>query len=111
MACLLLAGGYLLVKAPQFEAVAQIEVRPAGSNSLGLDEMAAKLFSPAEANTELQSAVQVLQSNTIALEVMQQLHLPLRSDFAGSWRRSTAPLSSRCLPRCATTCSRGSARA
>lgn len=88
VACLLLAGAYLLVKAPQFEAVAQIEVRPAGSNSLGLDEMAAKLFSPAEANTELQSAVQVLQSNTIALEVMQQLHLPLRSDFAGSWRQN-----------------------
>ena len=73
--CVLLAGCYLLVKSPQFEAVAQIEVRPAGSNSLGLDETAAKLFSPAEANTELQSAVQVLQSNTIALEVMQQLHM------------------------------------
>ncbi len=88
LTCLLLAGAYLLVKAPQFEAVAQIEVRPAGSNSLGLDEMAAKLFSPAEANTELQSAVQVLQSNTIALEVMQQLHLAQRNDFAGSWRRA-----------------------
>jgi len=87
--CLLLAGGYLLVKAPQFEAVAQIEVRPAGSNSLGLDEMASKLFSPAEANTELQSAVQVLQSNTIALEVMQQLHLAERSDFAGRWRQDS----------------------
>ena len=66
--------------------MAQIEVRPAGSNSLGLDEMAAKLFSPAEANTELQSAVQVLQSNTIALEVMQQLHMAERGDFAGRWR-------------------------
>src|SRR5262252_7491012 len=86
-ACLLLAGGYLLIKAPQYEAGAQIEVRPAGSNSLGLDEMAAKLFSPAEANTELQSAVQVLQSNTIAVEVMQQLHMAERSDFAGHWQQ------------------------
>jgi len=85
-ACVLLAGFYLLLKAPQFEAVAQIEVRPAGSNSLGLDEMAAKLFSPAEANTELQSAVQVLQSNTIALDVMQQLRMAERSDFAGRSR-------------------------
>ncbi len=84
--CALLAGCYLLVKAPQFEAVAQIEVRPAGSNSLGLDEMATKLFSPAEANTELQSVVQVLQSNTIALEVMQQLHMAERADFAGRSR-------------------------
>lgn len=86
-ACLLLAGGYLLIKAPQYEAGAQIEVRPAGSNSLGLDEMATKLFSPAEANTELQSAVQVLQSNTIAVEVMQQLHMAERSDFAGRWQQ------------------------
>ena len=86
--CLLLAGGYLLIKAPQFEAGAQIEVRPAGSNSLGLDEMAAKVFSPADANTQLQSAVQVLQSNTIALEVMQQLQMAKRSDFAGRWTQS-----------------------
>jgi polysaccharide biosynthesis transport protein len=85
--CLLLAGGYLLLKAPQFEAGAQIEVRPAGSNSLGLDETAPKLFSPSETNTELQSAVQVLQSNTIALEVMRQLQLPQRADFAGRWRQ------------------------
>ena len=92
---LLLAGGYLLVKAPQFEASAQIEVRPAGSNSLGLDEAASKLFSPSQTNTELQSAVQVLQSNTIALEVMHQLHLPQREDFAGRWRQAgEAPVES-----------------
>ena len=83
--CVLLAGGYLLLKAPQFEAGAQIEVRPAGSNSLGLDEMAAKGFSPADANTQLQSAVQMLESNTIALEVMRQLQMAQRSDFAGRW--------------------------
>ena len=83
--CLLLAGGYLLVKAPQFEATAQIEVRPAGSNSLGLDEMAAKVFSPADANTQLQSAVQVLGSRTISLEVMRQLQMTQRRDFAGRW--------------------------
>ena len=85
--CLLLAGGYLLAKAPQFEAGAQIEVRPAGSNSLGLDAMASKLFSPSETNTELQSAVQVLQSKTIALQVMRQLHMAQRGDFAGRWRQ------------------------
>jgi polysaccharide biosynthesis transport protein len=86
--CLLLAGGYLLAKAPQFEAGAQIEVRPAGSNSLGLDEMAAKVFSPAEASTQLQSAVQVLESNTIAEEVMLQLRMAQRPDFAGRWTQA-----------------------
>ncbi|HVP53510.1 MAG TPA: polysaccharide biosynthesis tyrosine autokinase [Candidatus Eisenbacteria bacterium] len=87
LAGLLLAGLYLLIKAPQFEAGAQIEVRPAGSNSLGLDEMAAKLLSPAEATTQLQTAAQVLQSNAIALEVMQQLRMAERGDFAGRWRQ------------------------
>ena len=95
VACLLLAGGYLLVKAPQFEAGAQIEVRPAGSNSLGLDDMAAKVFSPADANTQLQSAVQMLESNTIALEVMRQLQMARRSDFAGRWtQRDDTPAES-----------------
>jgi succinoglycan biosynthesis transport protein ExoP len=93
--CMLLAGGYLLVKAPQFEAGAQIEVRPAGSNSLGLDEMAAKVFSPTDANTQLQSAAQMLASNTIALEVMRQLHMARRSDFAGRWTQgNNAPVES-----------------
>jgi len=91
--CVLLAGAYLLVKAPQFEAGAQIEVRPAGSNSLGLDEMAAKVFSPADANTQLQSAVQMLQSKTIALEVMRQLQMAQRSEFAGRWtQHDTTPV-------------------
>ena len=47
--------------------------------------MAAKVFSPADANTQLQSAVQVLQSNTVAQEVMQQLRMAQRGDFAGRW--------------------------
>jgi uncharacterized protein involved in exopolysaccharide biosynthesis len=89
LACLLFAGGYLLMRDPQFEAGAQIEVRPAGSNSLGLDEMAAKVFSPADANTQLQSAVQMLQSNSIALEVMRQLQMTQRNDFAGRWTQAT----------------------
>ncbi len=94
-ACLMLAGGYLLVKAPLFEAGAQIEVRPAGSNSLGLDEMAAKVFSPADANTQLQSAVQVLGSKTIALEVMRQLQMAQRREFAGRWtQRDNMPVES-----------------
>ena len=86
----LMAVAYLLVKAPQFEAAAQIEVRPAGSNSLGFDEMAAKLLTPAESNTQLQTAVQVLQSRAIALQVMEQLRMAERSDFAGRWRQDSS---------------------
>ena len=104
VACLLLAGVYLFIKAPQFEAGAQIEVRPAGSNSLGLDEMAAKLFSPAEANTQLQTAAQVLQSKAIALDVMRQLRMAERSDFAGRWRRTVAFRLNHFVRKYATNC-------
>ena len=73
--------------------------------------MAAKLLSPAEANTQLQTAAQVLQSNTIALEVMQQLHMTERSDFAGrcatGWKYSTGSAASGSAQPSAGTISAG----
>ena len=57
--------------------------------------MAAKVFSPADANTQLQSAVQMLQSNAIAIEVMRQLQMAQRGDFAGRWtQRDPRPVDS-----------------
>ena len=83
--CLFLACLYILIKTPRYEATARIEVSPAGTNSLGLDQMASRVLSPSDPTIQLQSAVTVLQSNTIALAVMQQLKLARRRDFAGRW--------------------------
>ncbi len=83
--CLLMAGLYVLLKSPQYEATARIEVSPAGTNSLGLDQMASRMLSPSDPTIQLQSAVTVLQSNTIALAVMKQLKMAERKDFAGRW--------------------------
>ncbi len=82
--CLLLASCYLLLKSPHYEATARIEVSPAGTNSLGLDQMASRVLSPSDPTIQLQSAVTVLQSSTIAFAVMQQLKMAERRDFAGS---------------------------
>ena len=84
-ACLLLAALYILLKSPRYEATARIEVSPAGTNSLGLDQMASRVLSPSDPTIQLQSAVTVLQSNTIALAVMKQLKMAERKDFAGPW--------------------------
>ena len=46
VACLLLASLYVLLKSPRYEATARIEVSPAGTNSLGLDQMASRVLSP-----------------------------------------------------------------
>ena len=85
VAGLVLALLYILVKSPRYEASAQIEVSPAGTNSLGLDELATRVLSPADPTLQLQSAVAVLQSKTVALSAMQQTKLAERSDFAGRW--------------------------
>ena len=82
---LTIAGLYIAVKTRQYEASAQIEVSPTGTNSLGLSELASKVINPADPTIQLQSAVQILQSSTIAIEVMEQLRMAAREDFAGGW--------------------------
>lgn len=85
LGCLLLSGFYILVRSSRYEATARIEVSPVGTNAMGLDGLTSRLLSPSDTALQLQSAVTVLQSNTIALAVMQQLKLAERKDFAGRW--------------------------
>ena len=87
-ACFLLAALYVLVKAPRYQATARIEVSPAGTNSMGLDELTSRMLSPSDPTVQLQSAVTVLESSTVALAVMQQTKLVQRKDFAGRWVQS-----------------------
>ena len=84
-ACLLLSTAYVLIKAPRYEATARIEVSPVGTNSLGLDEVTSRMLNPSDPTIQLQSAVTVLESTTVALAVMQQTKLAERKDFAGRW--------------------------
>ena len=83
--CLLLSIGYVLFRGPRYEASAEIEISPAGTNSMGLDELTSKMLNPSDPTIQLQSAVTVLQSKTVALAVIQQAKLAERSDFAGRW--------------------------
>jgi succinoglycan biosynthesis transport protein ExoP len=84
-ACLLLASGYIVIKDSRYQATARIEVSPAGTNSMGLDEVSSRILSPSDPTLQLQSAVTVLESSTVALAVMQQTKLAERKDFAGRW--------------------------
>ena len=83
--CLLLATLYVLIKSPRYEASARIEVSPVGTNAMGLDELSSRILNPSDPTIQLQSAVSVLESNTVALAVMQQTKLAERDDFAGRW--------------------------
>ena len=75
----------MLIKDSRYEATARIEVSPVGTNSMGLDEVASRMLNPSDPTIQLQSAVAVIQSNTVALAVMQQTKLAERKDFAGRW--------------------------
>ena len=83
LAGVLLAALYVVVRSPRYEATARIEVSPAGTNSLGLDER--RLPAPADSAIQLQSAVAILRSSTIARGVMKQLRMSEKKDFAGRW--------------------------
>ncbi len=83
--CFLLSLGYVLIKPSKYEATARIEVSPAGTNSLGLDEVTSRILNPSDPTIQLQSAVTVLESTTVALAVIQQAKLAERKDFAGRW--------------------------
>jgi succinoglycan biosynthesis transport protein ExoP len=83
--CLLLSLLYVCIRNPRYEASSQIEISPAGTNSMGLDELTSRMLSPSDPTLQLQSAVTVLQSKTVALAVMQQTRLAERPDFAGAW--------------------------
>jgi len=85
LGCTLLAALYIIVRSPRYEATARIEVSPAGTNSMGLDELTSRVLGPSDPTIQLQSAVTVLQSNTIALGVIKQLRMAERRDFAGRW--------------------------
>ncbi len=89
LSCTLLAGLYIALKSPSYEATARIEVSPAGTNSMGLDEFTSRVLGPSDPTIQLQSAVTVLQSKTIALGVMKQMSMVERKDFAGRWTQPT----------------------
>lgn len=84
-ASLLLTVAYVLIKDSRYEAAARIEISPAGTNSMGLDDVASRMLNPSDPTIQLQSALTVLQSSTVALAVMQQTKLAERKDFAGRW--------------------------
>ena len=83
LACLLLSVLYILGRSSRYQATARIEVSPVGTNSMGLDEMTSRMLSPSDPTIQLQSAVTVLQSNTIALAVMQQMKMAERKTLRG----------------------------
>ena len=83
----LLAAVYLIVCDRRYDATAEIEVTPANTSGLGLDEVVTREMTANDTTMRLQAAVKVLQSNSLALDVIDQLGLARSKTFAGNWQQ------------------------
>ena len=86
----LLAGVVSAILPRRYEAVARVVVNPQDSNALGLDDPMEMVAGGGLSNDIVQQTqVRVLQADPLAWDVIKQLRLDQRKDFAG--KLTTAP--------------------
>jgi succinoglycan biosynthesis transport protein ExoP len=85
--CLLLAIVYCATATRLYKATSQVQVQKDSADGLGLDNNGngAAAADALDANITLQTQAQVLQSDTLALQVIKELNLEQNSDFKGKW--------------------------
>ena len=77
-----LVAAYIFWKKPVYEGVARLQIDPNRSGDLGLDENE-KALSSAHADWRVKTEVAIIQSNTVAMQVMKSLGLYANPHFAG----------------------------
>ena len=76
------AAAYSFWKTPVYEGVVRLHIDPNRSTSLGLDEDQDKPVST-DVDTRIKTEVAIIQSDTVALQVMKALQLYADPNFAG----------------------------
>jgi succinoglycan biosynthesis transport protein ExoP len=84
--CFLLAILALIFSTPRYKSVGEIELQKDSTGSLGLQTGTGDAPSDAlEANMIIQTQAQILQSESLALRVIEDLHLEPTEDFRQKW--------------------------
>jgi polysaccharide biosynthesis transport protein len=84
--CFLAAIAYCATTTRLYKATSQVQVQKDSADGLGLANSNAAVDSDAlDANITLQTQAQVLQSDSLALQVIKQLNLEQNSDFKPKW--------------------------
>lgn len=78
----LLAAIYCFWKTPVYESVARIHVDPSQQGGLGVEQLIAQQLAN-DYDSRLQTQVQILQSNTVSMQVIKDLDLAHKEVFAG----------------------------
>lgn len=84
-----LAAIYCTICTRRYEATGTIQVQKESSDSMGLDNLmggdADSYSDPLNANINLQTQANILQSDTLALRTIQDLHMEGTQDFRPRW--------------------------
>ena len=73
---------YIFLKTPMYEGVARLQIDPTRSTSLGLEDDK-KEPSQTDVDGRIKTEIAIIQSNTVALQVMKSLKLYADPHFAG----------------------------
>lgn len=77
-----------LVMRPKYEAVARIVLNRENANPLGFKDLGEGTRDDADYTVSLDTQVQILQSETLATNVIRNLHLDQNPAFGGKWASS-----------------------
>jgi succinoglycan biosynthesis transport protein ExoP len=80
-----LVAAYTFLKTPVYEGVARLQIDPNRSGSLGLDDSEKAASSAVDIDGRIKTEVAIIQSDTVALQVMKSLHLYANPHFAGKY--------------------------
>jgi succinoglycan biosynthesis transport protein ExoP len=72
---------YVNLKTPLYEGIARVQIDPMRSSSLGLDD--ADKSESTDIDGRVKTEVEIIQSNTVAMQVMNSLGLYANPEFAG----------------------------
>src|SRR5580704_9450761 len=75
------AAAYTFLKTPQYEGVARLQIDPSRSSSLGLDE--SEKSAPTDIDSRVKTEVAIIESDTVAMQVIKSLELHSKKAFAG----------------------------
>ena len=78
-----LVAAYTFLKTPIYEGVARLQIDPNRSGSLGLDDSEKASSSNNDFDSRVKTEVAIIQSDTVALQVMKSLGLYANPSFAG----------------------------
>jgi len=81
-ASLCLVAAYTFLKTPVYEGVARLQIDPNRSASLGLDD-SEKASSPVDVDGRVKTEVAIIQSDTVAMQVIKSMALYANPHFAG----------------------------